>query len=242
MDIEEKTPNTAREILSNRGIILGILATAIVVVHLPVWLPLLPGLGGWLSPGILLCCGLMAVLPFLLRRIVPRAASFDVRWLPGRWYHWLWFLGMVVLLFVFSAIAKTLSGLLPLKYTPPLVRPDFTLSYTYSFMIFYGIATVLLCPIAEEIFYRGYLLEQLRKLTHWSVALLLQASLFSLGHLPLVLPIPGGYQRAIAAFFYGMIFGAWRIRFRSIIPLMLAHILLNGVVQHPCSARAVFFG
>jgi membrane protease YdiL (CAAX protease family) len=233
MDSAEQMPGSVGEVPPSAGAVLGILAIAVVVVHLPTCLLLLPGLGGWLCPSIVLSCGLMAILPFVLRRIAPRAASFRVQWLPGRWYHWVWFLGMVVLLFVFGALSKPLMDFVPVQYTPPLVRPDFTRSYTFGFVIFHAITAVLLCPVAEEIFYRGYLLEQLRKLMHWSVALLFQASLFALGHLPLILPSSGGYERAMAAFFYGIILGAWRIRFRSIIPLVLAHIVLNGVATIP---------
>jgi hypothetical protein len=84
-------------------------------------------------------------------------------------------------------------------------------------MIFIG-------PIAEELFWRVYVLTQLRKVTYWPMALLIHSFLFAFSHLGLFLP-----QRLIV-FLCGMVLGAWRIRFKSILPLVLAHICFNGVV------------
>jgi hypothetical protein len=90
-----------------------------------------------------------------------------------------------------------------------------------------GVMSVLLAPITEEIFWRGYVLAQLRKAMHWSIALLIQSLLFTLAHYPehsLWLP---------AIFVYGTILGIWRIRFRSLLPIVLAHIVVNGVFLAP---------
>ncbi|MBU4270516.1 MAG: CPBP family intramembrane metalloprotease [Planctomycetes bacterium] len=136
-------------------------------------------------------------------------------------------------MFVGAALSKLLVDFLPLKYTPPVQMPSFTPDISYTAVFIHGITLVLLFPIAEEIFFRSYLLEQLRKIMHSGVALLIQSLLFALAHLPRTQFYfhAGGYQVVIATFFYGLILGAWRIRFRSIIPLMLAHVLLNGVVS-----------
>ncbi len=225
--------NDHGKVLQRRGRVLGILVAAIVVVHLPLYLPLFPALGDWLYPGMFLSCGLLGIMPFVLAKIAPNAAGFDVQWLPSKWSQWAWFLGLVVLPFVGVALSKLIVNILPLRYAPPVLRPGLTPDCTVTAVVLHGVILVLLFPIAEEIFWRGYLLEQLRKIMHSGIALLIQSLLFALFHLPstLIAPRLGGYQVVIASFFYGVIFGVWRIRFRSILPLILAHILLNGVAS-----------
>ncbi len=231
MDAGERTPDSDEQFPRRRGPIVGISVAAIVVVNLPLYLPLLPDFGDWLYPGRFLSVGLMAIVPFLLARIAPRAAGFDVQWFSRKWSQWGWFFGMVVLLFVCGAISKPLANVVPLKYTPPLLRPGYTADYTFTGVILHGIILVLLCPIAEEIFWRGYLLEQLRKLTYSGVALLIQSLLFSFAHLPFIIPRIGGFQASISFFLFGLVLGMWRIRLRSLLPLILAHVILNGVVS-----------
>ncbi len=93
-----------------------------------------------------------------------------------------------------------------------------------------GIIVILIGPIAEEIFWRGYFLEQLRKITYSSVALLIQAVLFAFSHRWL---LDQGMLFLLAPFWYGVITGLWRIRFRSIVPLIIVHVILNAVVLFP---------
>ncbi|MCD4726318.1 MAG: CPBP family intramembrane metalloprotease [Pirellulales bacterium] len=221
------------KVLQRRGAVLGILVTAIIVVHLPLYLPLFPASGDWLYLGMFLSCGLMCILPFVLAKIAPTAAGFGVQWLPSKWSQWAWFSGLVILMFIGTVLSKLIVDFLPLRYTPPVQMPGFTPDISYTAVVLHGVILMLLFPIAEEIFWRGYLLEQLRKIMHSGVALLIQSFLFALAHLPgtLIAPRAGGYQVVIATFFYGLILGAWRIKFRSILPLIIAHILLNGVVS-----------
>jgi len=152
MDSQERARSGLGQDVQRKGAVLGILVAATVLVNLPLYLPLWPELGDWLYPGFFLALGLMATVPFLLVRMVPRVASFDRQWLPHAWSQWLWFVGMVVLLFVCGVISKPLANMVPLKYTPPLLRPSFTPNCTVGDVILYGILIVLLAPIAEELF------------------------------------------------------------------------------------------
>lgn len=224
--------NDRKQEIQPRGPVIGIMIAAYFAVILPLFLPYFPTLGDWYYPRFFLLCGLMSLLPFLLARIAPNAAGFDTQWLPSRWTHWIWFIGLVVLLFVGVAISILMIDFLPLKYTPPVLAPGFTPDISYIAVFIHGITMILLFPVAEEIFFRGYLLEQLRKVTHSGIALLIQSLLFSLIHLPRTqfYPHSTGYLVIIATFFYGLALGAWRIKFRSMVPLMLAHIILNGVL------------
>ena len=103
-------------------------------------------------------------------------------------------------------------------------HPLFQGHVTATKLILLALLHVLLVPVAEEIFYRGFLLEQLRKLTCSPVALFLQAVLFSLVHLFLV-----GIVSSIVNFWLAMILGCWRMRFRSLLPIVLAHIVINAI-------------
>ena len=133
---------------------------------------------------------------------------------------------MVILLLFCSVLSKPLADLLPAWRTYAVMNPSLTLDSTYGAVVFYGLCMVLIAPVAEELFYRAFMLEQLRKLTNSSIALLIHSTIFALGHFP-----SQTLQRPVAAFLFGMILGTWRIKFKSLLPLILAHIILNGIVS-----------
>jgi hypothetical protein len=93
-----------------------------------------------------------------------------------------------------------------------------------------GIASILVAPIAEEVFWRSYFLEQLRKIAPSIVALISQSLLFALSHKWL---LDRGAIFLLAPFWYGLMLGIWRIRFRSMLPLVLAHAIVNAVAILP---------
>ena len=233
---DENTLDADRRIIGHRGCILGILIAALIVAELSKDIIFSTDLGDWLPACMFLYYGMIACLPFLLARMAPRAAGFDTQWLPGSRWHWAWFLGMVFLLIVskvlVAALAATFVG-------SPSPRPSFGSGLvTPTGVVFLGIAGIFIAPLAEEIFFRGYLLEQLRKLTRTGIALLIQSLLFGLIHL-----YTRGLFTSLAlinsgdAFIVGMILGVWRIKFRSLLPLVLAHVLLNTVAIVHLKAR-----
>ncbi|MCL4207981.1 MAG: CPBP family intramembrane metalloprotease [Pirellulaceae bacterium] len=177
---------------------------------------------------------LLAGLPFLLARLAPRAAGFDAQWLPGARRQWAWFLGMVFLLFLskafVAALAATFLGRPTLPTTSGRITP--------IGVVFSAIVVVLIAPVAEEIFFRGYLLEQLRKLTHTGTSNLIQATVFALFHVYGWGGAFSSYQLVTAggAFLCGLIWGAWRVKFRCLLPLVLAHMLYNSTVIVPLRA------
>ncbi len=218
MDSSGRVPEKDVLPIQRRGVCLAILVIATIAVEVPKLVAFLPEGRGWVLARETMVCGLMAGVPLLLARIAPEAAGFDRQWVPSARSHWGWFLGMLLLLFVGGGIATWLSG---------VPRPKFSPSYELispATILVAGVIIVLVVPIAEEIFWRAYLLEQLRKLTYSSVALLSQSFLFALSHVSL---LHQGARYLVAVFWYGMILGIWRIRFRSVLPLMLAHVILN---------------
>jgi membrane protease YdiL (CAAX protease family) len=224
---DENTLDAERQTTGRRGYILVILIGALLVAELSKDVIFSTDRGDWHPAFHFLYYGLIAGLPFLLRRMAPRAAGFDTQWLPSSRWHWAWFLGMLLLLVVSKRLLAALWPAFEGRPSPrPLIGP-----VTPIGIVFLGIATVFIAPLAEEIFFRGYLLEQLRKLAHSGIAVLIQSLLFVLFHL-----YTRGLFTSVAlygslhAFLLGMILGVWRIKFRSLLPLVLAHVLLNATV------------
>ncbi len=223
MDSAEKTRDNDTVAIVSRGPILWVLLAAIVVLAVPLVIAHFFFYWDWYRPCVLVFYGIMAITPLLLARIAPKAATFDTQWFPHAWLHWLWFLGMVLLVFVCRGLA------LRLAYFPeaaPYGMPEIPTAAT---VIFAAVTAVLIGPIAEEIFWRGYLLEQLRKLTPSAIALLIQSLLFGLAHAHR----SNTWFAVSQGFLIGLVLGMWRIRFRSLVPLMLAHMIFNGVVALP---------
>ena len=219
----ETTPGKGELAMRSQGRVLAVLVAAIVTVEVPKYVALLPAFRDWAYPCVLVFLGLQAGVPFLLARMAPRAAGFDRQWLPRARSQWAWFLGMVFLLFLCGVLTGWLASLVGFRFR--WTDLPYRGAVTAAKVVLNGVIMVLLGPIAEELFWRGYALEQLRKLTRSGVALLIHSLVFAIVHLN------AGFHVAISAFLYGTILGTWRIRLRSLVPLVLAHILLNGITS-----------
>ena len=214
-----------RPIAVRRGYVLGILIAAIVVAEVAKDAIFSSDRGNWAPVCALLFDCVLACLPFLLARMAPKAAGFDTQWLPSSRRHWVWFLGMILLL----AVARGLVAALAVAFVGHRSPARFVGPVTPITVVFTGIVMVIVVPVAEEIFFRGYFLEQLRKLTRSGTAVLIQAVLFGFFHLyTRGLFTSSALIDSLNAFLIGVIFGAWRIRFRSLLPLMIAHALCNA--------------
>ena len=231
---DENTLDAQRENPGRRGRVLGILIAAIIVAELAKDAIFATDRGDWLGACLLLYSGLLVCLPFVLARMAPKASGFDIQWLPGSRRHWKWFLGMILLVAASKVlVAAVAAGTVGRPSPPPFVGP-----VTPTGIIFVGIGMILVGPVAEEIFFRGYLLEQLRKLAPSGTALLIQALLFGLFHLYAYgLFTSLALFNSLYAILLGIILGAWRIRFRSLLPLVLAHILVNSTAVISLKAR-----
>ena len=169
-------------------------------------------------------------LPSLLMWQRPAAASFDGRLLTSGLKAWWWaFLVMIVVLLgtracrplttmldgVFNHIASSRT------IATGLIAPAVIVADT--------IRLVIITPIAEELFFRGFILGQLRKVMSNRAAVLVQAILFSTCHLGPTFRS----DRLVGAFVMGVAFGAWRLRFSGLLPLMVMHALLNAMAFLP---------
>lgn len=171
--------------------------------------------GNWRPVYILVCNVGMALVPLLLARLAPKTAGFDARWWPTSSWHWLWFLGLLVLLFASRLLAAALAVVF-IRSAPP--GQSGTLSAPEAHIL-QAISLVLTGPVAEEIFFRGYLLDQLRKLARSSTAVLIQSFLFALVHFIFWGFTSFSLFNSLDALLFGLIAGLWRIRFRSLLPI-----------------------
>lgn len=171
------------------------------------------------------CWGLLTVflsiiLPLYVSRKWDSYASFDKTVLPEKLKHYFLIPLLVVLLL---AVSIPIGYLLhQLKFPKPVgVISNQTLLYLNWFVL------IVLGPVSEEIFWRGYALDQFRKLGNNAAALLLSAVLFTIMHIPAV-----GIH-SIQLFGWGILLGYWRIRYRALLPLIIAHALANALVMLP---------
>ena len=89
-----------------------------------------------------------------------------------------------------------------------------------AMLVVIGLGVVVLAPIAEELFFRGFLLAGLRRFMRLWPAVLISAALFAVVHIyPLVIP---------AIFVLGVILAVLVERRRSIVPAIAAHMTFNA--------------
>jgi hypothetical protein len=90
-----------------------------------------------------------------------------------------------------------------------------------------AVLSIIVAPFAEELFWRGYVQDQLCFMMPRLAAVVIQATLFGLGHLGKY-----GFAAVIPAGL-GLIFGLWRLRMRTLVPLIVMHMLVNGLALGP---------
>ncbi len=227
MDTDTNTRYGGEGLSRYRGATLAMLLIAIIVVEVPKYIVILFVPQGVASRCAILCCQvLMACLPFVLARIGPTIAGFDRQWLPTVWSQWLWFSGLLLLLFIVYGLHDWLLSYRKDWWLISIAR-QCMMDVAPGIVVLNGLVLILFGPISEEIFWRAYLLPQLGKLTRWPIALTLHSVLFSLAH------IPTHWSLLITSFFYAMTLGIWRVKYRSLLPLVLAHMILNAVAFGP---------
>ena len=88
------------------------------------------------------------------------------------------------------------------------------------FIAWQFIYVVILFPIIEEIFFRGYIQGILIRISRPLIAIPLQSILFGLYHFrPLLNTLP--------LCVIGIIFGIWQQKRNTLVPIIIAHIIIN---------------
>ncbi len=173
-------------------------------------------------------------LPCLLMWQRPAAASFDGRLLTSGLKAWWWaFLVMIVVL-VGTRACRPLTSMLDGVFSHiGASRPVATGLIAPAVIVADTIRLVIITPIAEELFFRGFILGQLRKVMSNKGAVVVQAILFSACHLGPTFRS----DRLVGAFVMGVASGAWRLRFSGLLPLMVVHGILNAMAFLPMAVR-----
>lgn len=163
---------------------------------------------------------LLIVLPILAARWKPALASSQISWVRRGWSRLLWacaLAGVTIVWAIGCAVLTIWLGLpRPYEITFPLHLPS-PLMIALS-----GVFLVVVTPIAEEFFWRGYALDQFRKMMPGSLAVLLQAGLFSALHLR-------NAWASTVLMGHGLIWGWWRLRRGTLVPVIVAHMMVNGL-------------
>ncbi len=163
----------------------------------------------------------LLLLPFVAAKLFPALSSFALIWTRKprtkiRWFFLLIF--SIVALAVITALISKQTGYPIIK---PLLFKDVT-QLTLTFFVLQALCITILTPIAEEVFWRGYLQAQFSKCFGGKFGVFLQAFLFALAHCRPLL----GFTHI---FVFGLILGHWKRKIGSLLPIILVHAIMNGL-------------
>jgi membrane protease YdiL (CAAX protease family) len=164
---------------------------------------------------------ILLVSPFLAAKWSPTFAGFDQTWIRRPRLKIRWYVLLISLSLFATMIMGVISKYTALPMTDTVIYKDIS-KLTLGFFICRSIFTIFLCPVSEEVFWRGYAQDQFSKCFGKRIALFLQAFLFAMLHMRPLL----GFT---AAFIHGLIWGFWRYKRRSLIPIITAHVIWNGL-------------
>lgn len=223
----------ARKTMKQRKLAtLAVLGGAIIVAYLPRFLIFtfyargIHSTNDWLlfviSPIVTLALttGITVVLVMKL----PGLGAFDCKWIRGTrreaTLSSLLLLGVVV---SFACVAFAVHW-----FELPFRREMFfsggnDVYRNTSFLIWLAVSNILLFPVTEEIFWRGYVQSALLRVCRPALALVGQAFLFGLIHFR---PAMGIIQASL----FGLVFGIWCYRRKTLLPVILMHIIVNSAV------------
>jgi membrane protease YdiL (CAAX protease family) len=164
-----------------------------------------------------LAFSIMLIGPFIAMRISPQSASFKIKWFRKKRSEVVWLFLLPLVLIIVTGVFRSLIEQLQLPISATILWTGNTvLIITYLFQ------AALLGPIAEEIFWRGFVQDRLEKTFGPWIALLAQAVGFALFH---IRPIGG----ILDVFVFGLIFGFWRYKRKTLLPVIFAHVIFNSI-------------
>lgn len=146
------------------------------------------------------------------------------------WYHWnrSEVLKAIFLIIAVPLVYYSLAYLIQRLGLP--VRKNLYFSADHHGLAFYIILTILsavLGPILEELFWRGYVQRTLERIIGGLAACIIQSVPFALYHFLAL----GGF---LQIFVFGLAMGVWRWQRRTILPIIITHIVVNSLY---CAVR-----
>ena len=162
---------------------------------------------------------LMLVCPILLVHIKPEIATFDCIWFRWKRSELVRLPLLMLCMLLIAAASYILFGILHL---PKGFSLSLQSDHNSLFWIWTVTRIILLGPVVEEIFWRGYVQGTLSRVTHPWIAILGQALLFGLLHFR---PMAGTLQMCLI----GLVFGIWCHKRKTLLPVIIMHIVNNSV-------------
>lgn len=163
-------------------------------------------------------------LTVVLVRKSPGLAAFDCIWLRRTRREailfWLMPLGIVISILCVALLVHWFE--LPVRKTM-FSSGGYDVYRNTGFLVWMAVSSALLFPVTEEIFWRGYVQSTLLRVCHPALALLVQAFLFGLIHSR---PAMGFLHASLI----GLIFGIWCYRRKTLLPVIVMHIIFNSAV------------
>jgi len=160
----------------------------------------------------------MSVCPIIAMRISPQLVSFDIIWFRKKRSEIVWSFLLPLVAIISTAVIHLLLKQLGMQITGGTLL----LTTNTAFLIAYLFGAALIGPIVEEIFWRGFIQDRLEKVFAPWIALFAQAIAFAAVH---IRPTGGFF----GVFAIGLIFGFWRCRRKTLLPLIFAHIIMNSL-------------
>ncbi|MEN6423775.1 MAG: CPBP family intramembrane glutamic endopeptidase [Phycisphaerales bacterium] len=163
---------------------------------------------------------LLMLLIVLVARRTGAAGALDLVWFRrGRLD------GVAILLLPIAALLLMLAATvsmdkLGLRLTPNrMFVPE---GRDLAFFVALALRIILVSPVLEELFWRGFVQRALERVAGPLPALFGQAILFASVH-------QAPFGRFGPALALGLVAGTWRWRRRTLVPIVLAHVILNGL-------------
>jgi membrane protease YdiL (CAAX protease family) len=216
---------------SRRLRILGILLAAVVAVGAPVLFSVLLYTPDGVSKNGLIthlllptADALIMLLIVLIARRTGAAGKVELAWfrLGPLEAAAVLFLPAVALLLMVPASWLSAWPMTRLGLVQPLNTMFTPEGRDLAFFLALAVRIAIVTPLMEEVFWRGFVQRALERVAGPLPALVGQAVLFASVHLP---PF-GGFGPALAL---GLVMGAWRWRRRTLVPILLAHMVLAGL-------------
>jgi uncharacterized protein len=196
-----------------------------------------------LEPAIKTCAALFGInLLFLLQKITPESAHFGIEIVIALLFAAI----VLVAVHPFRSKIHFLSRRFFNRYYSPLKMASLAILTALGIHLYFGLlglvgvptldyiekgdlgtgkvlwiffSTVLLAPVVEEIYFRGYLFQKLRLVLKPRETIILQGLLFGIIHLSPVV--------YLSHTMLGILFGFLRYRTKSLLPGILLHALWN---------------
>lgn len=161
---------------------------------------------------------LLMLIPIALVFLWRKVSWQEIGFFPFKWADVAIGIGLLIFVYFLTIINNLIMTLLGIITQAETI---FEVLEQIDSLAVFAIATTVIAPIFEEIFFRGFLFKGFRQKYGWKIALILSALIFSLFH--------GQVATLLPTFLLGALFAYMHQRTGSIIPSIIMHFLVNSV-------------